>query len=418
MTATAGRSADLEVAPREPGTWSGPVTSYYLLIGATALLLGIGLVMVLSSSTVDSLTATKGATAYSIFVNQARYALIAVPLAWLASRLPVRFYRAVAWPVMLGMLAVQALVPLFGKEVSGNRNWLVIHGQQIQPSEMLKLALALWLGVVLARKRHLLQRWGHVVVPGVLVAVVAIGLVLAGKDLGTALILIALVAGAMFIAGVPMRFFVVAGALAGVVVVKLAQSTDSRVERITAFFSADCNQQKECYQTTRGLWALASGGWTGEGLGESRQKWAGLPAAHNDFIFAVIGEELGLLGTVLVLVLFAALAVAMIRVIRRHADPFAQIATAGIATWILGQALINIAVVIGLLPVVGLPLPLVSAGGSALITTLLALGVVVSFARTEPGAPEALHARAGAVQRSLAVLGRPASRRSKGRPRG
>ncbi len=145
---------------------------------------------------------------------------------------------------------------------------------------------------------------------------------------------------------------------------------------------------------------------TGEGLGASRQKWSGLPEAHNDFIFAVIGEELGLLGTVLVLVLFAILAVAMVRVIRRHADPFVQIATAGIAAWILGQALVNIAVVIGLLPVVGLPLPLVSAGGSALITTLVALGVVVSFARTEPGAAEALRGRPGAVRRSLAVIGR------------
>ncbi len=242
--------------------------------------------------------------------------------------------------------------------------------------------------------------------PGLVVAMGVIGLVLLGDDLGTALIMLVLVAGAMFIAGVPLRMFAVAGVLAAVVVVNLAQSTDSRVKRITAFFSPDCDPKKECYQTTRGLYALASGGLTGEGLGQSRQKWSGLPEGHNDFIFAIIGEELGLLGTVLVLVLFAILAVAMVRVIRRHADPFVQIATAGIAAWVLGQALVNIAVVIGLLPVVGLPLPLVSAGGSALITTLVALGVVVSFARSEPGAPEALRARPGAVQRSLAVIGR------------
>ncbi|MCB2178054.1 MAG: putative lipid II flippase FtsW [Actinomycetales bacterium] len=404
MTAT--RGPDLEVSPREPGTWNGPVTSYYLLIGATGLLLSIGLVMVLSSSTVDSLTASKGATPYSVFLSQAQFALIGLPIAWLASRLPVRFYKAIAWPALAVAVALQLLVfTSLGIKANGNRNWIGIGSFTMQPSEVLKLSLAVWLASVLATKRALLHRWLHVIVPGLVVAMGVIGLVLLGDDLGTALIMLVLVAGAMFIAGVPLRMFAVAGVLAGVVVVNLAQSTSTRVTRITTFFSEDCDKLGPCYQTTRGLYALASGGLTGEGLGESRQKWSGLPEGHNDFIFAVIGEELGLLGTVLVLVLFAILAVAMVRVIRRHADPFAQIATAGIASWILGQALVNIAVVIGLLPVVGLPLPLVSAGGSALITTLVALGVVVSFARSEPGAAEALRARPGAVQRSLAVIG-------------
>lgn len=405
MTAT--RGPDLEVSPREPGAWNGPVTSYYLLVGATGLLLSIGLVMVLSSSTVDSLTASKGATPYSVFLDQAKFALIGLPIAWLASRLPVRFYKAIAWPALATAVVLQLMVftPL-GIETNGNRNWIGIGTFTMQPSEVLKLALAVWLASVLATKRALLDRWLHVIVPGLVVAMGVIGLVLLGDDLGTALILLVLVAGAMFIAGVPLRMFAVAGVLAAVVVVNLAQSSDSRVTRITAFFSANCDTQKECYQTERGLYALASGGLTGEGLGASRQKWSGLPEAHNDFIFAIIGEELGLLGTVLVLVLLAILAVAMVRVIRRHADPFVQIATAGIAAWVLGQALVNVAVVIGLLPVVGLPLPLVSAGGSALITTLVALGVVISFARSEPGAAEALRARPGAVQRSLAVIGR------------
>src|SRR5690606_16923852 len=159
--------------------------------------------------------------------------------------------------------------------------------------------------------------------------------------------------------------FVVAGALTALVVAQLARMNTTRVARIEAFFSPDCDASNECYQTTRGLYGLASGGWTGVGLGESREKWSYLPEAHNDFIFAIIGEELGLLGTLLVLALFGVLAVAMSRVIRRNTDPFVQVATAGIGTWVLGQALINIAVVIGLLPVVGVPLPLVSAGGSA-----------------------------------------------------
>ncbi|HQY33432.1 putative lipid II flippase FtsW [Actinotalea sp.] len=403
---------DLEVAPRERGAvlgqWNSAVTSYYLILGAATLLLTIGLVMVLSSSSIDALVSSDGASPYGIFLNQARYALVALPIAWVASRLPVAFYKRVAWPALLVTLGLQLLVfsPL-GVEVNGNRNWILLPGLgQIQPSELVKLALAVWLGAVLARKRPLLGQWLHVLVPGVVVALGAIGLVLLGHDLGTAIVMLVLVAGALFVAGVPTRMFLVAGAVALPVIWQITQMSDSRIRRITAFFSDDCDPQKECYQTTRGLYALASGGWTGQGLGESREKWSYLPERHNDFIFAILGEELGLLGTVLVLALFGVLAVAMARVIRRHTDPFVQITTAAIAAWVLGQALINIAVVIGLLPVIGVPLPLVSAGGSALITTMIALGVVVSFARNEPGAAEALAARTGVVRRSLAVVGR------------
>lgn len=417
MTATAGRAADVEVAERPSawGPWSGPVTSYYLLVGTTALLLSIGLVMVLSSSTVDSLVASKGTTPYTVFLDQTKFALVGIPLAWVASRLPVKFYRALAWPGLLGAMVLQLLVfsPL-GVVSHGNRNWVDLKVTNAQPSELLKLALAVWLGAVLATKQHLLRRWMHVLVPGVVVALGAIGLVLAGGDLGTALVMILLVGGALFVAGVPMWMFGVASVAGAFVLVELAQGTSSRVTRIKAHFSPDCDIQKECYQTTRGLYALASGGWTGVGLGQSRQKWAGLPEAHNDFIFAVIGEELGLLGAVVVLLLLGVLAVAMMRVVRRHQDMFVKVTSGAIATWIIGQALINIGVVIGLVPVVGLPLPLVSAGGSALITTLMAIGVLVSFARSEPGAAEALTARAGAVRRSLAVIGRVGRRTTRG----
>jgi cell division protein FtsW len=312
---------------------------------------------------------------------------------------------------MFGALAAQALVftPL-GYERGGNRNWILVAGQSLQPSEVGKLALAIWLGLVLARKRHLLHQWLHVVTPAVLGAAGLVGLVLLGHDLGTAIVMLLLVAGAFFVAGVPLRMFAVAAGLALAGVVALAQASDNRVARITAFFSEDCDRLGACYQTTRGLYGLGSGGWTGVGLGESTEKWSYLPEAHNDFIFAILGEELGLLGTLVVLVLFALLAFGMSRVIRRHEDPFVQVTTAAIATWVLGQAVVNIAVVIGLLPVIGVPLPLVSAGGTALVTTMAALGLVLSFARSEPGAPEAFAARPGAVRRSLAVLGRPAKR--------
>ncbi len=387
------------------GQWNSAVTSYYLIAGVVALLVALGLVMVLSSSSISSLQDTDGASPYSIFLNQARFALIGLPLAWVASRLPVAFYKRFAWPAVIVAGVLQVLVLLIGVEVNGNRNWLVVPGGQVQPSEFAKLALAVWLGVVLARKQALLHQWSHVLVPGVVVAGAVVGLVLLGHDLGTGLIILILVAGALFVAGAPLRFFAVAFVVVGFAVWQMTLFSPSRVRRITAFLSADCDTQGACYQTLRGTYGLATGGLTGIGLGESREKWSYLPMAHNDFILAIIGEELGLLGTLLVLALFGVLAVAVTRVVRRHQDPFVQITTGAIGTWVLGQAVINIAVVVGLLPVIGVPLPLVSAGGSALVTTMVAMGVLLSFARSEPGAAEALAARPNVVRRSLAVVG-------------
>ncbi|GAA4628958.1 putative lipid II flippase FtsW [Cellulomonas oligotrophica] len=413
MTAAAVRTPGTD-APRGSwaersrllGAWNSVVTSYYVMASTTTLLVVVGLVFVLSSSSVESLAA--GDSPYAVFLNQAQYALIGLPVLLVASRLPVRLYKAVAWPALAVAVAFQMLVfvPGLGMGEGGNMNWVRIGGFTAQPSEAVKLALALWLGVVLARKLPLLHEWQHAVVPAVPVAGLAIGTVLLGHDLGTAMVMVLLVAGAMFVAGVPLRIFGAAAVLAGVGVAFLTIGSDNRMTRISSWLSGSCDVTNECYQTLHGGWGLATGGFGGLGLGESREKWSYLPAAHNDFIFAILGEELGLVGTLLVLVLFALLAAAMIRVIRRHEDPFVKITTAAICTWIIGQALINIAVVIGLAPVIGVPLPLVSAGGSALIMTMAALGVVISFARSEPGAPEALAARAGVVRRSLAVIGR------------
>ena len=385
--------------------WNSAVTSYYLLTGATSILLVLGLVMVLSSSSVESLAADK--SAYAEFAKQAQFALIGLPLLWVASRLPVRFYKAVGWPALGVAAFLQLLVftPL-GVSVNGNRNWLDLGPVVIQPSEVAKVALALWLGVVLSRKRALLPEWKHSLIPVVPAVGALIGLVLLGQDLGTALVLIMLVAGAMFIAGVPMRVFGAGAAAATLGVVVLAQGSSNRMTRIASWLNDSCDVTKECYQTLHGTWGLATGGWWGLGLGESREKWSYLPEAKNDFIFAILGEELGLVGTLLVLVLFALLAIAMLRVVRRHPDPFVSITTAAIAFWVIGQAFLNIAVVLGLAPVIGIPLPLVSAGGSALIMTMVGLGVVISFARTEPGAAQALAARPGVLRRSLAVIGR------------
>jgi cell division protein FtsW len=412
VRAGAGRAPSAEPAEHSAmlGYWNSAVTSYYLLTGTTVLLLSLGLVMVLSSSSVDSLAA--GHSPYAIALNQGLYALIGLPLLWLASRTPPKVLKRVAWPLLAAAVFAQLLVfsPL-GVTRNGNRNWLVVAGQSIQPSEAAKIALAIWLAAVLARKRPLLRKWAHVALPMLPVAVLVVGLVLAGHDLGTALILLFVIAGAVFVAGVPMRMLVGMGAIAGLVVYQLVDASKNRTDRIGSFLSTNCDIAGACYQTQHGIWGLASGGWWGLGLGASREKWSYLPAAHNDFIFAIIGEELGLLGTLLVLVLFGVMALVITRIVHRHKDPFVKIATGAIGCWLLGQALINIGVVIGLLPVVGVPLPLVSAGGSALITTMVALGILISFARTEPGAAEALAARPGLVRRSLAVVSRSRARR-------
>lgn len=395
-------------APRTPsrlGQWNSAVTSYYLLIGASLLLLVLGLVMVLSSSSVESLASDR--SPYVVFVSQAQYALIGLPLMWLASRIKASTYQAMAWPLLAAGIFAQLLVytPL-GRAQGGNQGWINIGGFTAQPSEALKLALVVWLGAVLTRKRPMFDDWRHAAIPALPVAALAVGLVLLGHDLGTAIIILMLVAGALFVAGVPMRIFAGAGVAAALGVAVLAIGSANRTSRIMDWFTGDCDTTAGCYQTMHGLQALATGGWAGLGLGQSREKWSYLPEAHNDFIFAIIGEELGLIGTLLVLALFGILAFAMFRIIARHRDPFAQIVTAGVAAWVVGEALVNMGVVIGLLPVIGVPLPLVSAGGSALISTLVALGVVLSFARSEPGAAESLAARPSVLRRSLAVIGR------------
>ena len=415
MAAT--RSAPAPVAPSAAagptpprasalGQWNSAVTSYYVLAGATALLLVLGLVMVLSSSSIDSLAS--GRSPYAQFLDQTKYALVGVPVLLVLARMPVRRLKAIAWPALVAAVAFQALVftPL-GVSQGGNRNWVRLPGFQAQPSEVIKLALAMWLGAVLARKLPLLGQWKHAMIPAVPVAGGAIGIVLLGHDLGTAIVLFFLVFGALWVAGIRLRMFVVPVVAVAAVAVPLVMFSGNRSDRVKAWLGGSASDPQGLgYQTKHGIYALGTGGWGGLGLGQSREKWSYLPEAHNDFVFAVIGEELGLLGTLLVLALFALLAFAMVRIIRRHDDAFARIATGAIMCWIIGQALVNIAVVIGLLPVIGVPLPLVSAGGSALIMTMAALGVVLAFARSEPGAKEALAARPTVFRRSLAVLGR------------
>ena len=387
--------------------WDSPVTSYYLIGSVTLVLVALGLVFVLSSSTIFSLSRDGGVL--GAFQSQAMYAVLVLPLAWAVSRLPVRVLRVLAWPAYLGALGLQLLpivVPGIATTSGGNITGIDLGVIYFQPAEFAKLALALWLGSVLAAKQHQLGQLRHVALPATGAAVM-MAAQLYTHDLGTALVLGALVAGALWVAGLPARFFAGLGIAALAVVAFMATQGTTRMARIMALFNPDALDSEGLgWQSDKALQALGTGGFSGVGLGGSRTKWLYLPEANNDFILAIIGEELGLLGVLLVLVLFGLLMLGLTRIVLRHPDPVAKITTAAVGAWILSQALVNIGVVIGVLPVIGIPLPFISTGGSSLIATVLAIGLVLAFVRDEPGAREALLARRGAVRRSFGVLAR------------
>ena len=364
-----------------------PVPSEFLLIASTALLLTVfGLVMVLSAT---SATATaKGEAPWEMVLKQVMFAVIGIPLMFIASRLPVAFWKKIAWVALAFGIAFQLLVfiPGLGVDMDGNRNWINIAGVQAQPSEFLKLALAIWVAFVLFRKRTLLADWRHVYIPLVPVAALVLATVIAGRDLGTAMILALIVLGALFFSGVKLRVFILPLLAAiGFVAFYFLTSAD-RMRRFFSFLNPNCldDYLNSCWQPLHGIWGLASGGIFGLGLGNSREKYDWLPAAANDYIFAIVGEELGLIGCVVVLGLFALFSVGAFHVIRKTDDPFVRIAAGGITVWIVGQALINIGVVLRVFPVLGVPLPFMSQGGTSLVSVLVASGVLLAFARSLP----------------------------------
>nr|WP_269329022.1 putative lipid II flippase FtsW [Kineosporia babensis] len=377
-------------------------------MGATVTLTCIGLVMVLSSSSVTSIAS--GASPFSEFWRQAMFAAIGFPALVICSRIPVRTWQVLSWPLLLFSFVLQflTLIPPFRAGTNGNYGWISIAGFNLQPAEVGKFALIVWSATVLVRKRSLMDQPLHALIPVVPGAGVLLLLIMGGKDLGTAMVVMAIVAGLLFVAGAPLRIFAAAAGALMFAVLMLVLVSGNRLSRIGTWLQG-CDASSEsvmdgCFQSVHGQWALATGGWGGVGLGGSREKWGLLPEAHNDFIFAIIGEELGLIGTLLVIGLLLTLCLSLARIVLRTEELFVKIATAGVLVWVVTHSVINIGGVVGLLPIVGMPLPLVSSGGTALVTMLAAIGMVLGFARRESGAAEALAARAGLVQRSLAVL--------------
>jgi cell division protein FtsW len=408
------------VQPRRPGTarelieasaallrglLARPLASYYLLVASAGLLLIIGLIMVFSATSVEQYVAS--GNAFSSIEKQGLSAAIGLLAFWLCQRLPVRTYRALARPglivgfallFVLDVLAILAQAgvlenPKFGP-VRADALWLYLGPVQVQPSELAKIALAVWVADVLVRKGAQAGAWRELSRP--LFPVAGLLFILVGyNDLGTMVCLVVLFVGMLWAAGVRLRIFVgmLVAAAAGIVALIFLPGNGYRLARIDAFANPELHQQGDAYQVREGLFALANGGWFGVGIGEGRLKWGWLPNGHNDFIFAVIAEELGVVGCLVVLVLFGVLAYTGLRIARRCTNPFRRLVAAGVTALIVGQATINIAGVVGLMPVTGLPLPLISDGGSALVVTLAMIGMLASFARAEPAAAKALHAR-------------------------
>ncbi|MFX4271318.1 putative lipid II flippase FtsW [Propionibacteriaceae bacterium Y1685] len=368
-----------------------PLASYHLVMASSGLLLALGMMMVLSASSYYAYVNT--GDSYYFVKRQVIFLIVGLLTAWLVSRMSLSTLRMLGWVALFGSLVLLVLTytPL-GDDVNGNRNWVVLGHSllRLQPSEFAKLAIVLWGADVLARKEHLLEQPKHLIIPYLPVTGILVLLVIFQGDLGTAMVMAGVILGVLFMMGAPMRLLAGLMALGGAGILAMVIISPNRMRRFTAFLNPTEDLLGVNMQATVGIQAIASGGWWGRGLGASRQKWGPLREAHTDFVFAVTAEELGLFGSLAVLVLFLVLGYAGIRIALRSDNSFCRHVASGVTAWFMFQALINLLVVLRLGPVMGVPLPLVSYGGSALLANLIALGLLLACARNEPDAREVL----------------------------
>jgi cell division protein FtsW len=363
---------------RPPGDRSS--TFVGLLVVTTALVL-LGLVMVMSAASVSDLR-TSG-SAWTSFSRQAIYAAVGFAGMFVAMRHHYDVWRRLAGPLLVlsGVLLVAVLIPGVGVGANGATRWLGAGPVRVQPSELAKLALIAWSAKVLAERHRHLRSDPRAVRPVVVVVAGAAGLLLLQPNLGTLIVAATAVGSVVFVSGVSLTRLAGWTAL-GVGGAAVASMTASyRRARLFAFLHPWDDPLNTGYQTIQSAVGIASGGLTGVGLGASRAKWGFLPYAHTDFIFAIIAEELGLLVALAVLALFVTLGVFGVRAALRAPDTFGMLLAAGITTWFVVQAVVNIGAVVGLLPITGVPLPFVSYGGSALVVNLTSMGVLLSVAR-------------------------------------
>ena len=373
------------------GTWSrfdNPLLCYYGIIGLVIVMVLFGLVMVLSSSSADLLA--EGDSPFRTMTSQIVFALIGLGAAGVATWVKPRWYQVwwVRWGLFGLALAAQAgtMIPAIRAAAGGNIGWIDLGFVRFQPAEILKLALCVWMPAVIkidkARYSRPLRPYAR--------ALIGLGfsfaLIMVGGDLGTAMIVVLIGAVILLAGGMRLRWWF-GGLLAGGLFIALVfiSGNSNRLSRFAATYG-DCSgeaAQDICYQVNHGTAALVSGGLTGMGLGASREKWSYLPEAHNDFIFAIIGEELGFVGAAAVIVGFMALAWCLVTIALRHHGSYERVVLLAVTSWICGQAFVNIMVVLRILPVIGVPMPFVSAGGTALISCMAAVGLALSMARTQ-----------------------------------
>lgn len=369
-----------------PGPWTADATAVTVL---TLLLLLLGLVMSFSASFVP---AAEAGDPFAVFRRQTGWAVIGLAAFVLAARLDHRLWRGLAWPMLvlavLGLALV--LVPGVGETRYGSTRWLGIGPLSLQPSELAKLAALLWVADVLERKRPrdgLPHTTEHLLIPALPLLVLLAGLVLAQPDLGTTILLAMIIGAVLWVEGLRGRIVAAAVLLGGLAVAALAVVAPYRVARIRGWLWPERFPLDEGFQLLQSRYALGSGGTFGLGLGSSRGKWHFIPNADTDFIFAVIGEELGLMGALAVVLLFAALLYVGLKVAYAAPTGFGRTVALAVTVWIVGQGLVNIGTVTGLLPITGVTLPLVSVGGSSLVSTMLALGILVAIARGDATSP-------------------------------
>ncbi len=367
---------------RPPVAWPG---TYVMLVATIAVLNVVGAVMVLSASSVVSIDGH--GSAWYTFTRQLAWTLLGVIGFTLAQRIDYRRWRSVVEPVVFvtGLMLLLVLVPHVGIESGNARRWLGVGAWSVQPSELAKLALVVFAAEVLTRREHEVDNWRRTLRPVLLVLVVFAVLIAREPDFDSAVLIAVIVGAVLLVGGVRIAHLSVVGGagLAGAIVVTL--SSDYRRERMMSFLHPAADAANTGYQALQSTIALGSGGIDGVGLGAGRSKWLFLPNAHTDFIFAVIGEELGLIGTFMVLGLFLAFIVLGTRAALRAPDRFGMLLAAGITVWVGAQALLNIGGVIGLLPASSVPLPFVSFGGSALVVTMVAAGVLANVAKQPAG---------------------------------
>ena len=375
-----------------------PVNHFYMLLASAAALTFLGVVMVFSASTIHAID-TKG-SATSIFLRQLLFVVASLPIAAYLTKVTVAQWNLLArfaFTISLISLSI-LLIPGVGKTVKGNTNWIDLRVIDIQPSEFAKFLMILWASRLLARKEGAGRFNFNVfalLAPGFLIVMV---LVMAGRDLGTTSVIAAILAGMLFVSGIKLRILGWATAAAALALALLIATSDYRAQRFLVFLNPFAPEDYKLagWQPAHSLLGLATGGLFGVGLGGSRQKWGNLPDAHTDFIFSVIGEELGLVGTLAVLALLGTLIYSIFRIALRAKEPMIRYACAGIACWFMAQSFLNIGSATSTLPVVGVTLPLVSYGGSALVASLCAIGFVAGAALRDPEVRKEIVKRRGA----------------------